>query len=162
MPRGLKRYQETGDLHFVTFSCHDRRPYLNSATSRDLFVEILLRISIAYEFRIDGYVVMPEHVHLLLDEPAHTHLARAIQALKCSIAKRQPQRPFWYPRYYDFNVFTEAKRIEKLNYMHWNPVKRGLCTTPESWPWSSATPRHARIPTASPAALEMGHLAPET
>jgi hypothetical protein len=44
---------------------------------------------------------------------------------------------FWLPRFYDFNVWTERKRIEKLRYIHRNPVKRGLVTAPEEWPWSS-------------------------
>ena len=45
--------------------------------------------------------------------------------------------PFWQARYYDFNVWAERKRIEKLRYMHRNPVNRGLCAKPEEWPWSS-------------------------
>jgi len=44
---------------------------------------------------------------------------------------------FWQTRFYDFNVFTEKKRIEKLRYMHRNPVKRGLVGSPEQWRWSS-------------------------
>jgi len=43
----------------------------------------------------------------------------------------------WQPRFYDFNVWTEGKRIEKLRYMHQNPVKRGLVVEPEQWRWSS-------------------------
>ena len=45
--------------------------------------------------------------------------------------------PFWYERYYDFNVSTEKKRIEKLRYIHRNPVKRGLVQNPQDWAWSS-------------------------
>jgi putative transposase len=45
--------------------------------------------------------------------------------------------PFWLPRYYDFNVWSEDKRVEKLRYMHRNPVKRGLVERPEDWLWSS-------------------------
>ena len=44
---------------------------------------------------------------------------------------------FWQVRYYDFPVWTEAKRIEKLRYIHRNPVKRGLVERPEGWEWSS-------------------------
>jgi REP-associated tyrosine transposase len=40
-------------------------------------------------------------------------------------------------RFYDFNVWTEKKRVEKLRYMHRNPVKRGLVLEPEQWRWSS-------------------------
>jgi putative transposase len=64
-------------------------------------------------------------------------LARAIQALKISVSRLSRERPFWQARYYDFNVFTARKRIEKLRYIHRNPVKRGLVSAPEDWPWSS-------------------------
>jgi putative transposase len=55
------------------------------------------------------------------------------------LAKRgeQVDQPVWQKRYYDFNVFSDHKRIEKLRYMHRNPVKRGLVEKPEDWKWSS-------------------------
>lgn len=59
-------------------------------------------------------VVMPEHVHLLISEPKGALLAKALQALKLSVAVQREERPFWQVRYYDFNVFTEKKRIEKI------------------------------------------------
>ncbi len=64
-------------------------------------------------------------------------LAEALKAIKLSVARRRREHPFWSPRYYDFNVFTEKKRIEKLRYIHRNPVARGLVSHPEDWPWSS-------------------------
>jgi putative transposase len=76
---------------------------------------------------------MPEHVHLLVSEPLKGTLARALQALKLSVAVQRRERPFWQRRYYDFNVFTEEKRVEKLRYMHRNPVVRGLVARPEDW-----------------------------
>ena len=157
MPSSLKRYQECGDLHFITFSCHERRSYLAEAEARDQFLISLEMSRQKYDFTLHGFVVMPEHIHLLITEPKLGQLPAVIQAVKQSVARRRTQRPFWYPRSYDFNVYTEAKRIEKLTYMHWNPVKRSLCTTPESWPWSSATSSPARIPTSSPAAPEIRH-----
>ncbi len=122
---GLERYQREGDLHFVTFSCYHRLAYMKTPAARDLFEDALQKVHRQYRFAVIGYVVMPEHVHLLLSEPAKQPLAIGLQALKLSVVRRSRQRPFWQPRYYDFNVFTEAKRIEKLNYMHWNPLKRG-------------------------------------
>ncbi len=80
---------------------------------------------------------MPEHVHVLLSEPKMALLARAILALKLSVAVQRRERPFWQPRYYDFNVWSERKRVEKLRYMHRNPVKRGLVSQPSDWLWSS-------------------------
>jgi putative transposase len=137
MVSGLERYQQAGDLHFVTFSCYHRLAYLDTPLLRDLFEEALDRVRDCYELEVIGYVVMPEHLHLLLTEPGRESLAVALQALKLSVAKRTQQRPFWQARYYDFNVYTEAKRSEKLNYIHWNPVRRGLVESPEGWIWSS-------------------------
>ena len=83
---------------------------------------------------------MPEHVHVLITEPERAKLSLALQMLKQNVARqlREPEGgSFWQPRYYDFNVWSEAKRIEKLRYIHRNPVRRGLVSSPEEWAWSS-------------------------
>jgi putative transposase len=121
----------------VTFSCYLRQAYLKAPAARDLFEDALERIRCRYEFEVIGYVVMPEHVHLLVNEPRTRSLAIGLQALKLSLARRSGPGRFWQERYYDFNVFTEDKRVEKLDYMHWNPVRRGLVATMQQWPWSS-------------------------
>jgi putative transposase len=76
-------------------------------------------------------------VHLLVSEPKKALLSKAIQALKLSVSVQSVGRPFWQARYYDFNVHNEKKRVEKLRYMHRNPVKSGLVEKPEDWVWSS-------------------------
>ena len=137
MPTGLVRYQHTGEMHFLTFSCYRRLPYLGGPEARSLFESALERIRKRYKFVVAGYVVMPEHVHLLMNEPAQSSLDRAIKSIKLSVTLRSRERPFWQARYYDFNVWTDEKRVEKLKYMHRNPVKRGLVEKPEDWQWSS-------------------------
>ena len=104
---------------------------------RVLFEDGLERMRLRYRFYVVGYVVMPEHVHLLVSESQKGLLADALKGLKLSIALRSPQKPFWSARYYDFNVFTEKKRIEKLKYIHRNPVARELVNRPEDWVSSS-------------------------
>jgi len=89
---------------------------------------------------IAGYVVMPEHVHLLIGEPERKSLSVVLQTLKqiTSHKLRRNDLPrFWQLRYYDFPVWSDAKRVEKLRYIHCNPVHRGLVARPEDWPWSS-------------------------
>ena len=137
MPWGLRRYQQTGDLHFVTCSCYRRMQLLDRAT-RPLFERALEAARRKYCFRVIGYVVMPEHVHLLVTEPETETLAVAMQAMKQSVSRRRGGH-FWQPRYHDFNVRSEKKRIEKLRYIHRNPVRRGLVKNPEDW--ESAPPR---------------------
>ena len=139
MPRGLRRYHKSRCVHFLTFSCYRRQPFLASPHSRDLFELALEQSRIRYGFYVVGYVVMPEHVHLLMTEPEHGTLASAVQAIKQSVSRKliAGREHFWQARYYDFNVFTSKKRIEKLKYIHRNPVKRGLVERPEDWAWSS-------------------------
>jgi len=131
------RYQRTGEFHFLTFSCYRRRPYLATVEARTLFEDALERIRQRSLFVVAGYVVMPEHVHLLVNEPHLGVLSRAVQALKLSVSMRGAQRPFWQAHYYDFNVYSHAKFVEKLRYIHRNPVRRGLVAKPEDWRWSS-------------------------
>ena len=131
------RYQQTGEFHFLTFSCYRRRDYLSAVAAMELFEDALERVRLRYRFVVAGYVVMPEHVHLLVNEPARGLLSRAIQALKLSLTMRSRQRPFWQAHYYDFNVSTHEKFVEKLRYIHRNPVVRGLVGKPEDWLWSS-------------------------
>jgi REP element-mobilizing transposase RayT len=68
MPKNLKRYYGRGDLHFVTFSCYRRIALLRTIRARNVFVKALGAIRDRYKFSLVGYVVMPEHVHLLLSE----------------------------------------------------------------------------------------------
>lgn len=148
MPHGLHRFYGFGDLHFITSSCYQRRPLLGAADRRDLFLTVLEAVRRRYAFVVLGYVVMPEHFHLLVSEPQRETLSTAVQALKLGFARRLLGRAeqygveadchhIWQKRFYDFNVWTERKRIEKLRYTHFNPVKRGLVETPEQWRWSS-------------------------
>ena len=112
MPRGLKRHQEAHDLHFITFSCYRRQPLLASPRAMHQF-EVALELSrVLYDFYITDYVVMPER----------GTLASAVQAIKQSVARRLigDRQHFWQARYYDFNVWTAKKRIEKLRYIHRN------------------------------------------
>jgi putative transposase len=145
MPRGLKRYQETGQSHFVTFSCYRRQERLRSPARCNLFVEKLEQTRQRYALRVYGYVVMPEHVHLLLSEPDRDLLANALQSLKLAVSKGvarlgmadgEPAQ-FWQKRYYDRNIRDHEEFVEKRQYIHRNPVTRGLVKRPEDWPWSS-------------------------
>jgi putative transposase len=81
----------------------------------------LERVRLRYLFAVGGYVVMPEHVHLLVNEPGRGLLSRTVQALKLSVSMRSRERPFWQAHYYDFNVSSHQKFVEKLRYIHRNP-----------------------------------------
>jgi putative transposase len=135
-----------------------------SDVSRRVFESALERVRRSFRLRVYGYVVMPEHVHLLVSEPERTaplkptpglngppDLADALKSLKQGVARRLigDADHFWQKRYYDFNVRNYEQFVEKLHYIHWNPVKKGLCKRAEEWPWSSflhhATGREGRF-----------------
>ena len=158
MPRKLRRYHGRGDLHFITFSCYERRALLARVRARDLCLKILEEVRKRFRPRVVGYVVMPEHVHFLIGEPQRGTLPKVVQVFKQRVSRRmrakrtgtaQGQlslafanvsamlRRFWQRRYYDFNVYSSKKIREKLDYMHRNPVQRKLVSHPKDWPWSS-------------------------
>ena len=139
MTQGLIRLHHSGQTHFVTFSCYHRQPKMTNPAICALFLEILEQTRRKFSLWVYGYVVMPEHIHLLLGEPDCGTLADAIHRLKLSSAKRSPAEAgqFWQKRYYDRNIRSASDFTEKLRYIHRNPVKRGLCERPEDWPWSS-------------------------
>jgi REP element-mobilizing transposase RayT len=126
-------------------------PLLGTAPSRDRFLSILEQTRQRYRLVVIGYVVMPEHIHLLITEPKVGAPSTVMQVLKQRTARallpkrkrRNPRqrslfgdapqrRAFWQARFYDFNVWTTKKRVEKLRYMHRNPVKRGLVESPNN------------------------------
>jgi len=179
MPKGLKRYYGTGDLHFITCSCYRRSPWLDTPERRDLFLTILEQTRARYRFAVLAYVVMPEHFHLLMCEPQVGDPSTVIQVLKQRFAQQvlpsmdredenKPRlcepapRHVWQARFYDFNIWTERKRVEKIRYMHRNPVERGLVSEPQQWPWSSfryyvrGEPGPVRINDASVMQMRMG------
>jgi len=157
MTKDLIRRYGRGELHFITFSCYRRMKLLSSPHARNSFVQILGEVRDRYGFTLAGYVVMPEHVHLLIGEPAKGTPSTVMQVLKQRVSRRLRRRRkaragqlelgfeggeglparFWQRRFFDFNVWSLKKRVEKLEYMHMNPVKRGLVAHPKTWPWSS-------------------------
>ena len=109
------------------------------------------RVRRSFRLHVYGYVVMPEHVHPLISEPEKDTLADALKSLKQGVSRRligdHPLKPktglngapqhFWQKRYYDFNIRNYQQSVEKLRYIHRNPVEAGLCERPEDWEWSS-------------------------
>jgi len=88
VPWGLRHFQRSGQLHFLTFSCYRRRwPNFATPHSRGCFESSLERVRQSYGLCVYGYVVMPEHVHLLVNEPERGCLAQILQSLKQSVAR---------------------------------------------------------------------------
>jgi len=125
MPTGLVRLQQTGHSHFITFTCYRRREHLTSSQSCSAVLHALENTRKRYGLRVFGFVLMPEHVHLLISEPERGTLARALQSPKSASARTARGAPtgktaepqswkransgppvgaraaFWQTRYYD-------------------------------------------------------------
>ena len=165
MPRH-KRHYDPGQLQFITASTYQRAPLFLSERFRRGFVETLARVRQEKKFLLIGWVLMPDHFHLLIKpEPAEStplilkQLKEEMATYILKVLREHQQYPWcrkmlarlrlpptvhdeshyrvWQRRFYPFNVYREKKRLEKLNYMHNNPVQRGLVSSPGDWAWSS-------------------------
>lgn len=140
--------------HFITFSCHRNRHLLGIDTAKRIFLHRLDREINRHEAGCAGFVVMPDHVHFIVQFPETGYLVTFIKNLKRLssfhikqfLYGRMPEKstsfdkasPVWQRRYHDFNITTYGKLIEKLIYMHENPVRAGLVERADDWPFSSA------------------------
>ncbi len=110
---------------------------LGTAEARNTFLSILEETRSKYGFHILGFVAMPDHVHRLVSEPAECLLSTTLQVVKQRFSRTRIDKEVWATRDHDFNIKTDDKRAEKLHYIHWNPVRRGLVKEPGDWLWSS-------------------------
>ena len=140
--------------HFLTFSTYQRRRFLDSAEPRDVVLEALQKCLQTNDALCAGYVIMPDHVHALISGGGDFSISSFVQVWKKTSSYRLrrffsinldryaqlcPQDcPIWQARFYDFNIDTEQKLMEKLTYMHDNPVTAGLAESVLDWNWSSA------------------------
>ncbi|RKX29035.1 MAG: hypothetical protein DRP47_02740 [Candidatus Zixiibacteriota bacterium] len=148
MPR-LRHYDDLGTARFITFSCYRRRKYMTDVTTVMILLYQLKTLRSNHAVKILGYVVMPDHVHLVLLPPDGSKLGVLIGQLKGrsaheiirtrkDIIQRSSGQPaIWQRRCYDHNCRTPDVVIEKIRYCHNNPVSRGLVGEPGDWPWSS-------------------------
>ena len=88
MAHKLIRHYGHGHLHFITFTCYRRLALLRSVRARNVFVEILGETRDRYGFSLVGYVVMPDHIHVLMSEPAKGTPSTVIQVLKQRVSRR--------------------------------------------------------------------------
>jgi putative transposase len=157
-----RRYNEPGQPRELTFSCYRRFRFLERESARGWFREALQAVRAKYGFQVWAYVLMPEHVHLLVypgDQP--DQMSQFLRDLKEPVARKalsylQAYAPSWLPRLkvregkrirhrfwqpgggYDRNITTASALRAMIDYIHANPVRRGLVARAEDWEWSSA------------------------
>ncbi len=155
-----KSFNTPGDAHELTFSCHRRLALLASDRTRQWFLDAARE---KWRLELWAYVIMPEHVHLLLLPPPEHDISAILKTIKQSVARRamgwlRENAPHWLvnlqvqersdaaPEYrfwktgggYDRNITEPRTAWASVDYLHHNPVKRGLVKSATDWPWSSA------------------------
>ena len=147
-------YDQEHHAQFVTFSCYRRRRMLDCEPLRDTLLDLLIQKLDEHNGSCSGYVVMPDHVHTIVwfeetgvlsnfmkswKQASSQKLKRMLRGVAPEYARSIPMTyPFWQAKYYAFNVYSEKKAKEKLDYMHMNPVTAGLVERAVDWKWSSA------------------------
>jgi len=153
------RFNDLNTVRFVTFSCYHNYNLFKTSETKNIFVVNLNKLRNKYKYKLYGYVIMPNHVHLILHPPDEDKIGIFIGALKSITAREilnlwrskdlklfnklkidkdgKSRFAFWQRRYYDHNCRTSETIIEKINYCHNNPVKQGLVEDPPQWHWSS-------------------------
>lgn len=129
-------------LFFVTTTFKKWQPLLMTELTRDEFQNLLFSVVSTHASALMGFVIMPEHIHLLVGcAQGEKQLSKFIQTLKSLSTRRlfSGHGSVWMERYVYFTVTTEKQLITKLNYIHQNPVRRGLVNAPIDWQWSSAS-----------------------
>jgi len=142
----LRHYNNLGTARFITFSSYRRGKYLLESGTPELIILYLKYAGKKYNIKYWAYVIMPEHIHLVMLPPDGTRLGLVIREIKSRMAREyfsskpngiNGQRIFWQKRFYDHNCRSPVTVIEKINYCHFNPVKRGLVRNPWDYRWSS-------------------------
>ena len=155
----LRHYDHDGRARFVTFNTHRRIRVLVHPAINQIVIESVRSLCRIRMAQLMAYVIMPEHVHLVMIPPIEAKLGKLIGEIKISSAMRihalwsesgsrihkeffverngMRRFAFWQRRCYDRNCRSEDEMWEKIRYCHSNPVSRGLVETPGDWPWSS-------------------------
>ena len=121
---------------FVTTRLKDQGVRLSDEEKR-IIQETLIEASDHEDMVLYAYVIMPDHLHALL-KPNGNDLSKTMQLLKGRSSRRINKGTLWQKGFYDFMIVSEKKFKEKFNYIHKNPVMKGLADNPESYPFSSA------------------------
>jgi putative transposase len=136
----LRRIEQRDRYFFVTTNLARGCGRLDDS-ERDIVLQMVALQLDKKSFWLFGYVVMPDHVHLLI-RPRENDLSSAMRKVKAAagtriMSRRKKLGSLWQPKYFDHIIRRVRDFWEKLEYIHKNPVEAGLVVRPEDWRWSS-------------------------
>ncbi len=161
--KSCRRFNEPGHAHSLTFSCFQRRQFLSKDRTRNWLIEALAESRLVWQFDLWAWVIMPEHVHVLIwpRQPKYS-ISKILASIKLPVARRavryarctaphalhlledlQPNgkryHRFWQRGGgYDRNIFDEEAVYAEIEYIHQIPIRRALAERAQDWLWSSA------------------------
>jgi putative transposase len=123
---------------FITTQTHNRRTLFQVTSTAELLLETLQHYRHEGHYKLHAFVIMPDHIHLLLTPQAIT-LERAIQLIKGGFSRKlESKLPIWQRGFTDRRMRDREDFLTHLNYIHHNPVRAHICQQPEDYPYSSA------------------------
>jgi REP-associated tyrosine transposase len=130
--------------YFVTTKGWEGRAVFQVAENAETLVACLLRYRDQGAYLLHEFVVMPNHLHLLLTPGKKTSLEKAMQLIKGGSSHeihriRNHKIKIWQPGFHDWTIRDEADFLARRNYIHMNPVEAHLANRPEEWPYGSAS-----------------------
>jgi len=157
----LFKSHEPNTFHYTTSVCYQRVPIFRSSNACDLFIEAIAEIRKRYPFKLVGYVITRDHAHLILN-PLGCDISKTMNSIKSVSArkiidwlreydhvsslrrlalnvpqKRNHTHAVWQKDFSSIDLWSPRFIRQKLNYIHLNPVRTGLCNHPAEWKWSS-------------------------
>ena len=133
-------------VFFITSICHDRRPVFRSPRVCELFLQTMLSYRDQGKFLLHEFVVMPDHCHFLLTPARLLSLERVMQLIKGGFSHEVHKQllrkvELWQRSFTNQHVRTPEEYREFRRYIHFNPVKAGLCSEAAEYSYSSANQR---------------------
>jgi putative transposase len=148
-----RRARTAGGTYFFTVVTQERRPILTTEAVRTALREAIQQTRITLPFQIEGWVLLPDHLHCIWTSPkgganfsarwaiikrrVSEHCAAKINTAQSGSGRKRNERTFWQRRFWEHQIRDDADLVKHLGYIHWNPVKHGLVKTVKDWPYSS-------------------------
>jgi len=157
----MRKYNFPGNIHFVTTRTNGNEKFFADEKVCDLFLENLDELRKELKFKVFGFCLMPDHVHLLIQLRVASNsfevknqapnefgatqregISDVIKRIKGGSSRKinkylNQSGNFWQTGFYDFNIYSQKKFWEKLNYIHSNPLKAGLIDDISLYKYSS-------------------------
>jgi len=157
----IKHYNTPNNAHELTFSCYKKQPFFDDDIIKHFFVDSVKQVQKKYQFDVWAYVIMPDHIHILIMPLLENYtISNILKSIKQSVARKtliyyrknkpehiklfetgqkHTQYLFWQDGGgFDKNVVFSSAVRNMVEYIHYNPVRRGLVEKQEDWRWSSA------------------------